>query len=111
MRKIVITGATVLLLMVTFGALPAYAIVAGVSFGGRVVSIQPCNTGLLAYLKTSKGPMPVMWFWGELPFLSYIPPHPGQQMLGKVGTALSPCVLGSVTYGAGLPVLYHGSSI
>jgi hypothetical protein len=85
--------------------------VKGVAFGGRVTAIQPCNTGILAYLATARGPLSVMWFWGNLPFASYLPPHPGQYVLGRAGTTIAPCVLGTVPYGGGLPILYHGSSL
>lgn len=89
----------------------SFLVITGISFGGRVTAIQPCNTGILAYLATTKGPLPVMWFWGNLPFPSYIPPHPGQLMLGKMGPTPVPCVSGVVPSGAGFPILFHGSSI
>ena len=95
-------------------ALPAitFAAVTGVSFGGIVTAVQPCNTGLLAYVASPKPPYvtPVMWLWGELPFLSYLPPHPKQQLLGKLAPVTVPCVLGVVPYGVGFPIIYHGSS-
>ncbi|OHA17259.1 MAG: hypothetical protein A3C79_02975 [Candidatus Taylorbacteria bacterium RIFCSPHIGHO2_02_FULL_45_28] len=81
-------------------------------FGGVVTMIQPCNTGLLVYVLTPlTGVVPFMWLTGELPFLSYIPPHPGQWLLGLTAAVPVPCVLGTVPYGAGLPILMHGSSL
>jgi hypothetical protein len=90
--------------------LSAFA-VTGIPIGGLVTAIQPCNTGILAYVLTMEGVVPVMWFWGNLPFLSHIPPHPGQYILGDGGTAVAPCVLGVIPYGGGIPILYHGSSL
>jgi hypothetical protein len=85
-------------------------------FGGTVTAMQPCNTGLLLYIRTANltwgfNVVPYMWFWGNLPFLSKIPPHPGQNMLGMVGPTPVPCVTGFVPTGAGLPILYHGASL
>jgi hypothetical protein len=80
-------------------------------FGGQVVSIQPCNTGLLVYIRTAYAVQPFMWFTGELPYSWYIPPHPGQWMLGMYSTVVVPCILGIIPMGAGFPILYHGSSL
>jgi hypothetical protein len=92
-------------------ALPVF-VQAQLNFGGRVVAIIPCNSGLLVYvLTTLKAVIPYMWFTGELPFTMHVPPHPGQQLLGKVGAAVAPCILGTVPLGGGLPILYHGSSL
>lgn len=103
---------------ILFGALVSLPFSAsaatGFSFGGRVTAEYVCNTGLLVYLKSSAPPFlvfPVMWLWGELPFLSYIPPHPGQQLLGVAAPATVPCVLGYVPIGVGFPIEFHGSSI
>lgn len=89
----------------------AYAAVP-VPFGGLVTMIQPCNTGLLVYVLTPlTGVIPFMWLTGELPFLMYVPPHPGQWLLGMAVAVPVPCVLGIVPYGAGLPIIMHGSSL
>lgn len=93
--------------------LPTFA-ATGLSFGGRVLYEYTCNTGLLVYIKSSSPPyavLPVMWLWGELPFSKYIPPHPGQQLLGVMAPAVVPCFLGYVPLGVGFPILFHGSSI
>ena len=89
------------------------AAVVGIPFGGVVTAVQPCNTGLLAYVKSPKPPyvFPVMWLWGELPFRSYIPPHPGQFVLGKAAPVTAPCFLGFIPYGVGFPIMFHGSSL
>jgi len=80
-------------------------------FGGQVMTVQPCNTGLLIYVKTPMtGVMPFMWLTGNLPYLMRIPPHPGQYVLGMAGTVV-PCVLGIVPMGAGPVILFHGSGI
>ena len=97
-----------------FIAQAAYAqSVTGIPFGGRVTAIQPCTTppGILAYVLTAKGPFPVIWFAPNLPFLSHIPPHPGQYLLGTAASAPITCIFGFVPYGVGFPILYHGSSI
>jgi hypothetical protein len=80
-------------------------------FGGQVVTVQPCNTGLLLYVKTPlMGVLPYMWLTGNLPYLMNVPPHPGQYLLGMSG-AILPCILGIVPIGAGPVILYHGSSL
>ena len=96
----------------------AQASVVGVPyFGGLVTAEYTCNTGLLIYVKDaiSTPPffqiVPYMWLWGELPFLSYIPPHPGQELLGAASPTAIPCVFGYIPIGYGFPILYHGSSI
>jgi len=80
-------------------------------FGGQVVTVQPCNTGLLVYLRTPfTGVMPFMWLTGNLPYLMRVPPHPGQYLLGMAGAPI-PCILGVVPMGAGPVILFHGSSM
>lgn len=81
-------------------------------FGGLVTAIIPCNSGELVYvLEPFFGVIPVMWNTGELPFLMHVPPHPGQEMLGMLGTAFEPCIIGAIPTGGGLPILYHGESL
>jgi len=87
-------------------------------FGGIVTVEYACNTGLLVYVKDNISVVPpvsvvvpYMWLWGELPFLSYIPPHPGQELLGIALPVTVPCILGYVPIGAGFPIVYHGSSL
>jgi hypothetical protein len=52
-----------------------------------------------------------MWFFGELPYLSHVPPHPGQYLLGMQESVTAPCFVGPYPTGAGLPIIYHGASI
>jgi hypothetical protein len=82
-------------------------------FGGMISYEYVCNTGLLLYVlqPTAKIPIPYMWYWGELPFLTHVPPHPGQELLGMSSATAVPCVLGYYVIGYGLPIIYHGSSI
>jgi hypothetical protein len=80
-------------------------------FGGKVTVVYPCNTGLLVYIKSIKGIIPLMWLWGELPFLSHVPPHPGQYILGRAFPTPVPCILGIIPIGVGFPIIYHGSSL
>lgn len=81
-------------------------------FGGLVTAMQPCNSGLLVYVLTPlQGIMPFMWFTGELPFMMYVPPHPGQFLLGQSLPATIPCIIGNVPVGAGFPIIFHGESI
>ncbi len=84
---------------------------AGVPFGGLVTFEYVCNTGFLVYVATAKGVIPFMWLWGNLPFASHIPPHPGQYLLGMASPTPVPCILGYIPIGAGLPIIYHGSSL
>ena len=81
-----------------------------ISFGGKIVSQNVCNTGMLIYVKSAVAVKPFMWFWGNLRYSSHIPPHVGQSVLGLAGPTPAPCVLGSIPIGAGLPILFHGSS-
>jgi hypothetical protein len=97
-------------------SLPLFAAagVSGVSFGGRVTFEYYCNSGILAYIKSSSPPyltLPIMWYWGELPYSSYIPPHPGQLLLGIITPATVPCIVGYYPIGYGFPIQFHGSSI
>lgn len=110
-RMKIITASAILIAVLAFVPLVARA---QVPFGGKVVAQLPCNTGSLLYVATSKGPLPFMWLTGNLRYLSFTPPHVGQEMLGVAATVAMPCVLGvppfAVILGAGLPIIYHGSS-
>lgn len=83
-------------------------------FGGKIVTQFPCNTGFLLYIQSSKGIVPLMWMTGNLRYESYVVPHVGQQILGVAASAAAPCVLGvppfATYFGAGAPIVYHGSS-
>ncbi len=81
-----------------------------ISFGGKIVAQTVCNTGILIYVKSAVTIKPFMWFWGNLKYSSYIPPHIGQSVLGIAGPTPVPCVFGYVPIGVGLPILFHGSS-
>jgi len=87
-----------------------FASFAQVPFGGKVTAITPCDTGELVYVLTFKGIIPFMWLTGELPYLNRIPPHPGQELLGKAAAAEIPCIVGVVPIGMGLPIMFHGDS-
>jgi hypothetical protein len=83
-----------------------------ISFGGRVLMIQPCNSGMLLTVQEPvNGMRQYMWFAGNLPYMMRVPPHPGQNIIGKAAIAPIPCILGIVGMGAGFPILYHGDSI
>lgn len=103
------THVACLLLLVAI-SIPFFAN-AQVPFGGLVTAVQPCNQGLLVYLKTATGPMAYMWHWGQLPYLSYIPPHPGQYLLGVAIPITEVCMLGYIPSGVGFPIKFHGSSL
>lgn len=101
-------------------ALPLFVSAAPIliPFGGSVTAITVCDSGILALVlqpPTPKQPNPVpkpfMWLIGELPFLSYKPPFIGQNLVGEASSVLSPCVIGNVPYGFGLPIDFHGSSL
>ena len=55
--------------------------------------------------------VPYLWAVGNLRFLSYIPPHIGQHILGMALPTPVPCIAGIIPMGVGLPIIYHGSSI
>ncbi len=80
-------------------------------FGGMVTAMRTCNSGLLLTVVEPFGVNEYMWFWGNLPYLMYIIPHIGQNMLGMAAYGTVPCVIGTVTIGSGMPIIYHGSSI
>lgn len=108
MRKYIL-----ILFLLTFISMPIVAAHAAVPipFGGLVTMMQPCDEGLLVYVLTPiTGVIPFMWLWGELPFLMYIPPHIGQELLGYAATVPAVCTISGVPYGAGLPIIMHGSS-
>lgn len=86
---------------------------ANMPFGGMVKSIEPCDDGLLLYVRTFKGLLPFKWEYGQLPYMMHIPPHPGQNLLGMGMSSyiMSPCFVGPEYIGQGFQILYHGSSI
>jgi hypothetical protein len=91
--------------------LPAQA-ETGVPFGGLDTVEHPCDTGILIYLAGApSGVIPVMWLWGELPFLDHVPPHPGQWLLGELAPVPVPCFVGHVLVGFGAPIEFHGDSL
>ena len=116
MKKIFIISTFFLFCAIPFTEIHA-SIVGVPYFGGIVTAEYTCNTGLLIYVKDaiSTPPffsiVPYMWLTGELPFLSYIPPHPGQELLGTALPMPMPCILGYIPIGFGFPIIYHGSSI
>jgi hypothetical protein len=108
-KHVIVLALAVILLLV-----PALMTRAAVPlpFGGLVTAVTPCDEGLLTYVLTPlTGVIPLMWLWGELPFLMYIPPHPGQELLGWTATVPIPCTISGIPYNGGLPILMHGSSI
>lgn len=96
------------------GAITACAPV-GLCFGGVVTAVFPCDTGLLAYIAeplpagVGATVLPYMWIWGVLPFANYIPPHPGQFMIGYA-TGFMVCFVGIVPIGGGFIITGHGGS-
>lgn len=102
----------VLIIAVTVLLLPDISKAAIMPFGGRVTLTQPCNNGLLLTVQVPfRGPQQFMWNWGQLPYLMRVVPHPGQLLLGMALSVPVPCTLGTVVKGAGMPILYHGSSL
>jgi hypothetical protein len=110
MKKYIIIVAILFVAYTSF-SYKANATIGTIPFGGQVVSIQPCDSGLLLYLKGFWGITPYMWTYGDLPYLMHVPPHPGQYMLGAALPAMVPCVLGILTVGTGFPIIFHGSSL
>lgn len=86
-----------------------------VPFGGTVTKTLPCNTGTLLFVKTPTSVGTYMWTWGNLQYASFRPPYMSQKVLGLASPTPMPCVLGfppAATYnGAGLPIIFHGSSL
>ncbi len=101
------------LLTVFLFSIPYFSYASAISpyFGGQVVVTFPCNSGLLVYLLTSSGVENLLWTDGELPFLSFVPPHIGQYMVGMSAMVMAPCTLGPYTIGQGYPIIYHGESL
>ena len=111
MRRHIILFVCVVALVGTLVTPIMFAQAALLPLGGQVTTVQPCDTGLLLYVKTFTGVIPVMWLWGELPYMMHVPPHPGQYILGQDSPTPVPCFLGFVPYGAGVPIVFHGDSI
>jgi len=86
-----------------------------VPFGGIVIGQLPCTKPVPGFLLLIKTPstivVPYLWAVGNLRFLSYIPPHIGQHILGMALPTPVPCIAGIIPMGVGLPIIYHGSSI
>ena len=80
-------------------------------FGGFVTITKPCDEGFSLEVETAYGPMKVMWLWGELPFLMYVPPHIDQEMIGDLSPVPAICTIGGIPYDGGLPIIMHGSSL
>jgi hypothetical protein len=80
-----------------------------IPFGGKIQSEEMCNDGLLLTLGLPT-PYQLIWHWGELPYLMYIPPHIGQYILGKASQAIEICMFGNFPVGVGFPIIFHGSS-
>ena len=99
---------TVLVLLLIL-AVPALSH-AQMPFGGLVVFTLPCNNGFLLTVLQFTGPQFFMWNFGELPYLMFIPPHPGQNVLGMALPAPVPCILGLHPQGFGFPIIFHGES-
>ena len=68
-----------------------------------------CNTGILVFLSP---PTPgfFMWVPGTVSYLDGPPLHPGQWLLGVAGPPMV-CMVGLFPVGAGLMILFHGSSL
>jgi hypothetical protein len=97
----------VLLLLLT--PYSSQAQLAGQAFGGSVTNIQVCNDGELVTLREPlEGTIQLMWLYGELPYLMFIPPINGQDMIGMASLVLSQCYLGYSYEGQGWQIEYHG---
>jgi hypothetical protein len=89
----------------------AHAGLFGGAFGGQVIFEIPCDTGLLlTVLEPGAGAQELMWNYGELPYLSFVPPHIGQWLLGMTGLP-EVCAVGPLTIGIGNAITFHGSSL
>lgn len=119
MRKNIIAEITFVIVLIVSFSIPFFASAFPllIPFGGKVTSIQPCDSGILAWVLQPPSPTqpvpvpkPFMWLTGELPFLNHVVPHPGQNLLGEATSILSPCVVGNIPYGFGFPIDFHGSS-
>ncbi|MFA6404639.1 MAG: hypothetical protein WCW03_01405 [Candidatus Paceibacterota bacterium] len=104
--------ALIILVLIIAISLPVISNAAIMPFGGAVTMTQPCNNGLLLTVQVPfRGPQQFMWNWGQLPYLMRVVPHPRQYLLGMALSVPVPCTLGTVVKGAGMPILYHGSSL
>lgn len=79
-------------------------------FGGSVVWEVPCDDGLLLTVEQFTGPQYFMWNYGELPYLMFVPPHIGQNLIGAADYVPSECWLGDEYMGYGFPIVGHGES-
>lgn len=79
-----------------------------VPFGGRILFVRPCNTGLLLTIGLPRGgeymlmPFSRVYLYGVF--------SPGSWTLGLAGPTPVVCVVGKFPVGAGLPILMVGTS-
>ena len=87
--------------------LPLFVFAAIYPFGGRIIHIQVCNTGILF----SVGP-PNPGFFMRMPYSRFFPTVaiPGVPTLGVAALTPVPCVVGVVPTGAGLPITVGGTA-
>jgi len=96
---------------------------AQIPFGGTITNVTYCpdqiNSGVLVWLliidEPMLGPQPFIWFIGELPFMMYVVPHVGQNLIGMATPTTINCTLrGSPmipSFPRGFPILFHGESL
>ncbi len=92
----------------------------GGGFGGRILLAQPVcvsPVGSLVNIGLPKGGQFMYLAGGSYSYSAGPPRTPGQQMLGKTGPAVVPCMIPCPAgvcphpQGGGLPILFHGSSL
>lgn len=90
MHRLVHLSAVLILLGALFVPFTASAL--GISFGGRIASIN-FGPGCINFIIIPAGAFPISYIFGpgSIPFLAGPPTHPGQQVLG-VADAPTVCV-------------------
>lgn len=80
-----------------------------VPFGGRILATRICNTGELITVGPPR-PGEYMIINGATKVFLYYEFLAGNWVLGLAAAGAVPCVLGTISVGAGLPVLIVGTS-
>jgi len=103
MRKIALFLASFVLLMVITTPLSVSALFGpsslSTSFGGRIISVLPCEEGFFFVTIIPAGVFPISYVWtpGTITKLAGPPRTPGQQILGLADTPITCTVFGFLT--------------